>query len=276
MAHSYTPAGHAADAVVVHPAMSFRAVLAGWLIATGIAGLLYVVGLALGFSSFDAWHPEGAAKGIGIGSAIWVVLSWGVALLLGGLFASWFDAYDDQTRGALHGITVWGLSIVATGLWLSLGLAHAMHGPAGGPGMGDHRDPAPPGPAMMAGAPGLVLQANVAGLLGEHEREAAPPIVTALLAGQDDVAGALLAADAHTSQAEASQALQRLAPQVAAAKMQAKANAERAAHYTALTLWIAFLASFLGLLAAAVGGWLGSGHIHRVYHLRDYPARTLR
>jgi len=36
------------------PALSFKAIFAGWFIATGIAALLYLAGLALGFSSFNA------------------------------------------------------------------------------------------------------------------------------------------------------------------------------------------------------------------------------
>ena len=55
--------------------MSFRAIFAGWLVATGVAVLLYVAGLAMGFSAFDAWHAHSSAKGIGIGTAIWIVLT---------------------------------------------------------------------------------------------------------------------------------------------------------------------------------------------------------
>ena len=48
----------------LHPTMKFRAVIAGWLVATGVAGLLYIAGLALGFSSFDAWHAAGDRKSV--------------------------------------------------------------------------------------------------------------------------------------------------------------------------------------------------------------------
>ena len=40
----------------------------------------------------------------------------GVSLLLVGMFASWFVARQDQTVGALHDITVWGLSASRCGL----------------------------------------------------------------------------------------------------------------------------------------------------------------
>jgi hypothetical protein len=41
-----------------------------------------------------------------------------------------------------------------------------------------------------------------------------------------------------------------------------------------MTLWIAFISAFLAMLAAVLGGWLGAGHVHRVYHLRRYPGRA--
>jgi hypothetical protein len=48
------------------------------------------------------------------------------------------------------------------------------------------------------------------------------------------------------------------------------------ASYFAARLKVAFLCMLLSLIAAAVGGWLGSNHIHRVYHLRTYARSSLR
>ncbi|MBB6185927.1 hypothetical protein [Rhodanobacter sp. MP7CTX1] len=258
--------------------MKFRAVIAGWLVATGVAGLLYIAGLALGFSSFDAWHAAGSAKGIGIGTAIWLVITWVAALFLGGMFASWFDGRNDDTMGALHGVTVWGLSVTTTALWVALGLAHSMSGHGGMGGMHDGGpNPHEGGPAAMAGHGAVaVLDANIAYQLTGRERGGSDPIVAALIANQDDTASALLAADTGTTQASAAQSLQRLAPQIDAARAETKTTADRTAHYAALTLWIAFISGFLALLAAALGGSMGASHIHRVYHLRQYPAAPAR
>jgi hypothetical protein len=33
---------------------------------------------------------------------------------------------------------------------------------------------------------------------------------------------------------------------------------------------IVFLSIFFALVAAAVGGWLGASHIHKVHHMRRY------
>jgi hypothetical protein len=264
----------------LHPTMKFRAVIAGWLVATGVAALLYLAGMALGFSSFDAWHAAGSAKGIGIGTAIWLVITWVAALFLGGLFASWYDGRNDDTMGALHGVTVWGLSITATALWVALGFAHSMSGHGGsmgGMGMHDGGNPHDSGPAAMTGHGAVaVLDANIAFQLTGRERGGADPIVAALLANQDDTASALLAADTGTTQANAAQSLQRLAPQIEAARAESKTTADRTAHYAAMALWITFLSAFLALLAAALGGSMGARHIHRVYHLRQYPTPPAR
>jgi hypothetical protein len=267
------------DDVVATSPLSFRAIFAGWFVATGIAALLYVAGLALGFSSFDAWNAADSAKGIGIGTAIWMVITWVASLFLGGMFASWFDGRNDDTSGAVHGVTVWGVSMVATGIWIACGLSHAMSGHGGmgamhspGPGPQTHRS------AMAAPAAVMVLDANIARLIsqaGDHDRDASRPITAALIAAKNDTASALLAADSGVSQADAAGSLARFAPEVQSAQREAKAAADRAAHYAAMTLWIAFISAFLALLAAAIGGWLGAARVHRVYHLRKYPGRPL-
>ncbi|WP_458072104.1 hypothetical protein [Rhodanobacter sp. BL-MT-08] len=257
------------ELALAHPSMRFGAIIAGWLVATATAGLLYAAGLALGFASFDAWNVAGSAKGIGIGTAVWVIVTWVAALFIGGMFAAWFDGRNDDTSGALHGVTVWGLSLTTTALWLALGLGHAMSGHnehRGGPGPEMHG-----GPTMTPAV--SVLDANIAYSLTGRERGGSTPIVGAILAGQDDIASALLAADTGTSQDSAAASLQKLTPQIDTARAESRMTADKAAHYLSLTLWIAFISGFLALLASAVGGWLGAGHIHRVYHLRKYPAR---
>ncbi|MEO8777551.1 MAG: hypothetical protein ABI389_02660 [Rhodanobacter sp.] len=261
------------------PPLSFKSIFAGWFIATGIAALLYLAGLALGFSSFNAWDAAGSAKGIGIGTAIWMVLTWVTALFLGGMFASWFDGRNDDTIGAVHGLTVWGMSMVATAIWVAFGLSQAvttngaiasMH-PAQGRTGTTASTPAAPAAVM-------VLNAHVARLIstdGRNDRRLSAPVTAALIAGHEDTASALLAAESGTSQADAAASLARIAPEIQAATREAKATADAAAHYAAMTLWIAFISAFLALIAAALGGWLGAGQVHRVFHLRRYPGRPV-
>lgn len=289
---------------MAHPAMSWGAVIAGWLVAVGIAFLMYVAGLAMGFSAFDPHHVESAAKGIGIGACAWLVLTWVVSLLMGGMFASWFDGRDDQTTGAMHGVTVWGLSIAASGLLLALGMGGAIGSGASlvGTAGGMHGHAMPRDDAHdMGGDASMLLQAQliqrvrqtgtssgmaatmpaanppdsgmnmpVAAATPRLDPHTANAVTMALLADHPDTAKALLAANTEMSPADIDSTVQGLSTQVSQAKATLKAAADAAAHYTAMAMWVLFLSVLLSLLAAALGGWLGASHVHRVYHLRRY------
>ena len=323
---------HTATTAVVeshsHASMRWSAIIGGWLVAIGIASLMYVAGLAIGFTAFDPYNAAATAKGIGTGTAIWMVLTWAVSLFLGGMFASWFDGRADQTVGSLHGVAVWGLSIAASGFLLAVGLTQFVQGGAailkGGAMVGasaagmsappsrgvagpmddaiiglqakvtqrvaqtNARNapgaalvvPAPVAPATTAPAAGAVTPppppvaqasaADVRRAADQLDRQTMAAVATALMKGNTENAKALLAANTSMSQADIDQTLQDLSAQVDKYKADVQAAADAAARYTATAMWIIFFSSLIALIAAAVGGWLGAGHIHRVYHLRRY------
>lgn len=321
--------------VHAHATMRWSAVFGGWLVATGIASLMYVFGLAIGFTAFDPYNAEVTAKGIGMGTAVWMVLTWAISLFLGGMFASWFDGRSDQTVGTLHGVTVWGLSVAASGLLLAVGLTQVVQGgaaivrggatagaaaagmaapqmtargPASGPSddatialqaqvtqrvaqtsarsasiampaAGGTQATTPPGAAAApSGAPagGQASPADIRRATEQLDRQSMAAVASALLKGQTETAKALLAANTSMSQAEIDQTLQSLAAQVEKSKADIKAAADAAARYSAAAMWIIFLSSLIALVMAAIGGWLGAGHVHRVYHLRRYETVTSR
>lgn len=267
--------GHGAT---VHARLSWSAIFAGWLVATAVAGLLYMAGMALGFAAFDPYASDGALKGIGVGTAIWLIATSSAGLFVGGLFASWFDGRSDQTAGVMHGIAVWGLSMTAAAVWMSLGLGQVLQHR----GLNDTGDHA----AMRVAAATnndalLILQANVRRLTPpstdtsnavSHSNDA---IVASILANRIDTARGLLMAEG-VSAGQIDQVMPRLGNEATAANKQIKADANEAARYTAIALWVAFLSGLLALLAAAAGGWLGSNNVHRVYHLRRYADRPYR
>src|SRR6202790_2890443 len=323
---------HTAPTTVVeshsHASMRWSAIIGGWLVATGIASLMYVAGLAIGFTAFDPYNAAATAKGIGTGTAIWMVLTWAVSLFLGGMFASWFDGRADQTVGSLHGVAVWGLSIAASGLLLAVGLTQFVQGGAailkGGAMVGasaagmsappsrgvagpmddaiiglqakvtqrvaqtNARNapgaalvvPAPVAPLTAAPATGAatpasppVAQASAADVrraADQLDRQTMAAVATALMKGNTENAKVLLAANTSMSQADIDQTLQDLSAQVDKYKADVQAAADAAARYTATAMWIIFFSSLIALVAAAIGGWLGAGHIHRVHHLRRY------
>jgi hypothetical protein len=329
MEHTETSSASLVD-VHAFARMSWSAIIGGWVVATGIASVMLVAGLALGFTAFDPYNAEATAKGIGMGTATWMILTWAVSLFLGGMFASWFDGRSDQTVGTLHGVTVWGLSVVASGLLVAVGLMHVVQGGAaivrGGAiagstaaGMGmTTRGPvsgpteeaiiglqaqltqsiaqtssrsassAIPGavvPGMQASTPGTAAVPAASGqaspvdmhrAIAQTDRQSMAAVAGALLKGHSETAKALLATNTSMSQAEIDQTLQSLSTQVEKYKADVQAASNAAARYSATAMWIIFFSSLIALVAAAVGGWMGAGHIHRVHHLRRYETTTSR
>lgn len=253
--------------------MRWSAVFAGWFVATGIAILLYGAGLALGFTAFDPHNVPAAAKGIGIGTFIWMILTWAASLYVGGLFASWFDGRADETMGSLHGIAVWGLAITASALWLALALGHMSH-----EHKPMHDDASDGGMVAVSNEPLAILRADVHRTLAmqrdsRSDSQTEKALIAALLAGHTDTARAMLIAQTEMPADVATARVTTWLPIVNAASDQLKGDAERAKHYAAAGMLGLLLSGLAGLIAAALGGWNGARHIHRVYHLRRYEGR---
>ena len=293
-------------ALIEHPRMRWGSIFAGWLVAVGIAFLLYVGGLAIGFSSLDPHSMQAVARGIGVGTCIWLVLTWIVSLFLGGIFASWSDGRDDPTMGTVQGVTVWGLAVAASGLVLALGMGGTMRSGAmmlnGTASMHSGTSTAGAGwrntgnndtvSLLQAQLMQQVRQqsqaqpATAASAAGTSPSERAAPtwinpptaraVTMALLAGHPDTAKAILGGSSGLSPTAVDGVVQGLSPQVEHARNELKAAADTAAHYSAVAMWILLVALLLSLLAAALGGWLGASHVHRVYHLRRYARSVPR
>jgi hypothetical protein len=104
------------------------------------------------------------------------------------------------------------------------------------------------------------------------DRRSMAAVASALLKGHTESARMLLAANTSMSQAEIDETLQGMSARVDKYRADVQAAADAAAHYAATAMWIVFFSSLLALVAAAIGGWLGAGHIHRVHHVRRYQA----
>ena len=112
------------------PRVRWSAIFAGWLVGMGVSWLMYLLGLAAGFTAIDAANAENVAKGLSIGTGVWILLTWVVSLFLGGMFAAWFDGKTDHTVGTLHGIAVWALSISVMVVFAAMGFSNLLQ--AGG------------------------------------------------------------------------------------------------------------------------------------------------
>jgi hypothetical protein len=296
------------------PSLSWGAIIGGWLVAMGLAWLFYLLGLAVGFTAFDLSNTDAVDKGLGIGTAIWVVLTWVASLFLGGMFASWMDARPDETVGTLHGVAVWALAITITAILGALGFTNLLQGGAsllhsaatagataatqtagtpssdapamrdagivgaelnravlqapnpqagGAPAASAAAGTSPPETASGAAAPAAP------GTPGARGRSMDPATASAvaidLLRARPDDAKARLVAVTGISPADADRAIQSVSPRVEQYRNELRAAADKARRYANAGLWALFASSLLALVAAAVGGWIGAGHIHRVH-----------
>jgi hypothetical protein len=94
---------------------------------------------------------------------------------------------------------------------------------------------------------------------------AASAIALDLLRGKPEAARDRLVAETGMSSEAADNVLRGLASKVDKYRADLRAAADKAQHYISAGLWALFLGSILALVAAALGGWLGAGHIHRVH-----------
>jgi len=110
------------------------AVFAGLLTALTTLITLAVLGLAVGLTSVDAGAAvaqRGVPSGLGLGSGIWAGVSALLAFLLGGWVAGRTAAVFGKGWGALNGMLVFLLAVLAT-LWLAGNGLGALLGSFGG------------------------------------------------------------------------------------------------------------------------------------------------
>ncbi len=99
--------------------VSWGAIFAGTFIALGLMALLGMMGAAIGFRAIDPQQSD-AFNGIGIGAAIWWVITSIVALGIGGYAAGRLSGLPDKSAATAHGASVWGVVTIVT-LWFATG-----------------------------------------------------------------------------------------------------------------------------------------------------------
>jgi MFS family permease len=92
--------------------ISWPAVFGGAMVALGTMILFLLFGLAIAFMI-------GRPGGVGAWSVIWYLVTAIVSLYLGGWVASRLSGYSDRDAAQLHGLVTWGLTTLATALFLT-------------------------------------------------------------------------------------------------------------------------------------------------------------
>jgi hypothetical protein len=94
--------------------ISWGSVFAGLIVAIMTSLVLALLGMAIGLSTVNPAEEGNPFAGLGLGAAIWWVVSSLIALFLGGWVAARMAGVPRGFDGAVHGVLTWGLVTLAT------------------------------------------------------------------------------------------------------------------------------------------------------------------
>ena len=94
--------------------ISWSAVFAGVLVAVVTQMLLSLLGFGIGLGTIDAVEEKNPAAGLGIGSALWYILSSLISLFAGSWVAGRLASAPRLFDGILHGVLTWCLVTLLT------------------------------------------------------------------------------------------------------------------------------------------------------------------
>jgi len=239
--------------------ISWGGVFGGVLSGVGSLLLLSSLGAAIGITAADPESPGGT--GIGIGAAIWAVLTLLISLFIGGWASTRLSMLWEKTTARFEGALVWVLSLIlilylaASGVGLVASGAFSLVGQtaqAAGSAMPQIMD----GQGMSSGTVDEMLSRlrdpntarTLAAATGMQQEEASREL--------NELAGRVEAS--RNDPAAAAAEVRRSASGYAA---RARANLSQTAAEmqpeAATTAWMTFLALVLSLLAAVAGAAVG-------------------
>jgi hypothetical protein len=229
------------------------AIFAGVFVALLTYSILMSLGMAIGGgSAIDVVRGEDGAQGLGIGAAIWTVLSALISLYLGGHVAGRVGGLIPTRVGSIQGLVVAGIffAVMASQVGAVVGAAgRGLGGMAGA--MGDVVSQAGESPVVEDIIGNALSDLN----LRAPPEEVVRGVAARLIRGNEEGAMNYLARQAGIPPEEARQRLDSVRAQVQAALQDAGVAAARAVRTAG---WTLFGALFLGTIFAMLGGSVGA------------------
>lgn len=111
--------------------LSWGAIFAGVVIVLVIQATLSLLGLAFGFGTVYPATERNPAEGLATGAMIWWVVSFLIALFIGGWVTGRLGGAPRRTNGALHGLLTWGVTALVFMFLLTTVLGNIMGGALG-------------------------------------------------------------------------------------------------------------------------------------------------
>ena len=269
------------DGAHIHRRISWQAIFAGVIVAVSVQILLSLLGAGVGLGMVHttvSGTPD--AGSFGIGAGLWWLISNLIALAAGGYVSAWLAGVSLRFDGMLHGFVTWGISMLLTIYLLSSAVGGLLGGALSVTGStlsaaGDSVKSAAPSVAQAAGLSPDVIQQQVQSYLAptnpdpatmnaqDAQKAIASELATYTMGGADAPAAkariiAIMAAQMHVSQADATKKFDDTQVKLTAAKDQAIQKAKTAADASAGAAstgsFLAFGTLLLGAIAAAFGG----------------------
>lgn len=252
----------------MRPRISWGAILGGWLFAYAFALLLYVLGAAIGFTTFAAMKDVNA--GITMGTGVWMVVAWVASIFIGGIFAGRLSGIESLGTGVMHGMLVWALSglmmlfmgtIQAAGI-IAAGVSAIQAADVNVPEevedtlAAEIKETVSQNIAQMAGP--QVNQQEIQRAIDHLNAGTMTEVATALLQGNEGEARQILADKTELSQTEISSVITGLTHAAPSYTDKLQETAGKAGGVASVTLWVLFLCNFLGLAVGAWGGSIGA------------------
>jgi hypothetical protein len=122
------PTAYPATAPTVQRRISWGAIIAGLIVSLVCQILLTMLGVAIGAATIDPLSEQRPMEGMGIGAAVWWLVSGLISLFLGGCVAGRLAGIPRKADGALHGIIMWGTATLITILLFTTALGGVLGG----------------------------------------------------------------------------------------------------------------------------------------------------
>ena len=262
--------------VRVTPRMSWSALFVGTVTALAIELMLGLLGAGIGLSAIDPNGKGGAsAGGLGIGAIIWWTISTILALATGAYAATTIAHTRRPVDGVLHGVAIWGLTLLITFYLLSSAIGGLVGGAFRTVGGTASASAITPAVAKAAGIDKTDVEAQVSALLDDTPSDPAamtpeqgrkaiiaelPAMARGGAEGQEaeNRVAMIVAAQRKISQSDARAKVEKARQDFVAAKRNAVEIAidagSKGADYAAGTAFTLFIVMLLGAAAASAGG----------------------
>ena len=266
--------------------VAWSAIFAGVVMVVGTELLLNSLGAGVGLGFVTPMTGGTPTPGsMGAGAGIWVLVSTIIAFVFSGFVAGRLAGAPTRFDGALHGLVVWGLTLLLALYLLGAaagGIIGGVFHIAGGAASAATGAGAQSAASQVASAAGIdqntvqnELQSYMAPvptdpsqLTPEQAQKAVAMEAPNLLAGGQRAAEArqriipIIAAQQHITQEEAAQRFDATQARILRDRQQAVQDATQAAQVSAAAAskasYVTFFALLIGAIAAAVGGLLAA------------------